>query len=78
VYQKVRDGIADMFGNSVQKPDGSIDRKALGEIVFSDPEKLKKLNEIMKTPLMVRLRREMINKDGLLLHNAALIAEADS
>lgn len=34
------------FGEEILRPDGSLDRKRLGEIVFSDEEKLKKLNEI--------------------------------
>jgi len=37
---------------------------------------MKALNEIMATPMKVRLRREMFNKQGILLYNAALIAEA--
>ena len=30
----------------------------------------------MATPISVRLRREMLNKNGILLYNAALVAEA--
>lgn len=76
-YVAVRNEIADTFGEHVQMQDGFIDRKVLGEIVFNEPEKLEKLNTIMELPLQVRLRREMLGKKGLLLHNAALIAESD-
>jgi dephospho-CoA kinase len=38
--------IAREFGGKIIKPDGTIDRKALGRIVFSDPARLKRLNEI--------------------------------
>ncbi|MCX6825516.1 MAG: pantetheine-phosphate adenylyltransferase [candidate division SR1 bacterium] len=75
-YQEVRKIIAETFGQDLQNTDGSIDRKKLGSCVFSDGEKLKKLNEIMHTPIQVRLRREMTNKKGLLLYNASLIAES--
>ena len=34
------------FGDGVVSPDGSLDRAALGAIVYSSPEKLKKLNSI--------------------------------
>jgi len=35
------------FGNEILAPEGGIDRKKLGEIVFSDPEALARLNNIM-------------------------------
>jgi pantetheine-phosphate adenylyltransferase len=75
-YHEVRQKIADVFGKEVRLPDGKINRKALGEIVFNDSEKLIKLDEIMYTPLLLRLRRELYGKKGLILFNAALIAEA--
>src|SRR6476646_9495533 len=34
------------FGKSILQPDGEIDRRALGKIVFSDPQKLRRLEEI--------------------------------
>lgn len=34
------------FGSEIVKSDGSVDRKMLGEIVFSDKAKLNRLNEI--------------------------------
>lgn len=75
-YELVRKQIADTFGVEVINPDGSINRKTLGEIVFADQKKLNKLNEIMETPILVRLRRELKNKKGLIILNAALLAEA--
>lgn len=43
---KCLDEIKKTFGDGVIKRDGTLDRKKLGEAVFSDEEKLKKLNEI--------------------------------
>ncbi len=40
------EGIINCFGKDILKMDRTIDRQALGNIVFSDAEKLKKLNEI--------------------------------
>jgi pantetheine-phosphate adenylyltransferase len=74
-YALVRQEIVKNFGQAVAKKDGSIDRKALGEIVFADAKKLAKLNEIMHTPILVRLRKELKNKEGLIILNAALLAE---
>jgi dephospho-CoA kinase len=43
----VRQLIRNEFGQEVFSEQNEIDRKALGKIVFSDPEKLKKLNSIL-------------------------------
>lgn len=56
---------------------GFIDRKALGNIVFSDMNQLKKLNNMLYTPITVRLRKELLGKKGIILINAALLAETD-
>lgn len=42
-YQKV----VETFGKEILNPDGTIDRKILGRIVFDQPEKLQKLNAIV-------------------------------
>lgn len=75
-YKHIREVIAQTFGAQVKNKDGSINRKVLGEIVFEDREKLKSLNIIMQQPLLVRIRRELYGKKGLILLNAALIVEA--
>lgn len=76
-YAAVRNEIAKNFGESVKNDDGTVSRKVLGELVFNDQEKLDVLNSIMYTPILVRLRRELYGKKGLILVNAALIAESD-
>src|SRR3989304_7248063 len=48
-------GVIKAFGKDIILPDGSIDRKKLGGIVFSDKKKLKKLNSLTH-PL---IRKEM-------------------
>ena len=76
-YVKIRMEIAEVFGDDVMLPDSTIDRKALGDIVFYDQEKLARLNELIYTPLMVRVRKELYGKKGVILLNAALTAESD-
>ena len=75
-YALLRQEIIDTFGEEVVE-DGKINRKVLGEIVFNDKEKLIKLNEIMHTAILLRLRKELKNKKGLVFINAALLAEAE-
>lgn len=76
-YHRVREEIVAEFGDRVQNPDGTIHRKNLGEIIFRDARQLEKLNRIMAKPLMVRLRKELRGKKGLILLNAALLAESN-
>ncbi len=76
-YQQVRQQIIDEFGKEIKKKNGSINRQKLGELVFSDREKLDRLNQIMWKPVLVRLRRELQGKQGIILINSALLAEAD-
>jgi dephospho-CoA kinase len=60
----------------VKNKNGSINRKKLGEKVFADSAQLQKLNAIMWKPVLVRLRRELIGKEGIILIVSALLAEA--
>lgn len=75
-YKEIRDTIAAEFGPHVKNSQGGIDRKILGELVFRDNEKLQRLNEILQQPLLVRIRRELFGKQGIILLNAALMVEA--
>ena len=75
VYQGLRQSIVRMFGSEVQLMDSKINRKVLGEMVFDDAEKLQQLNALMEKPLLMRLRRELYGKKGIILLNAALLAE---
>jgi dephospho-CoA kinase len=51
------DEVVEAFGPDVLAPDGSLDRPALGAIVFSDPEALARLNAIVH-PEIRRLSAE--------------------
>ena len=46
------------FGDGVIAPDGSLNRRALGNIVFSDPEKLRMLNAITHPAIKAEALRE--------------------
>ncbi len=49
----------DAFGREILAPDGAIDRKKLGPIVFGDPAALKRLNAIVHPKMFARMR-EMV------------------
>ena len=76
-YKALRKKIADTFGQEILRKNDTIDRQKLGEVVFSDLSQLEKLNKLMWKPVLVRLRRKLRNKKGLIMINSALIAEAD-
>jgi dephospho-CoA kinase len=68
--------LGETFGPGILR-EGKVDRKALGALVFSDPEKLKALEAIMH-PAMVRECKHLIEKaeeqgTEALLINAALL-----
>jgi len=72
---KIED-LAKAFGNDILKENGTVNRKKLGGIVFSDSEKLSLLNSIVH-PYMVsytlKLCNEIIEKGKIPVINAALL-----
>jgi len=77
IYQEFRKEVAQTFGQQVQRNDGFIDRKELGKIIFTSTEKLKVFNEMLYQPLLLKLRREIYGKKGLILLDSALISESE-
>ena len=54
--------IIDAFGRRIVGPDGAIDRRSLGRIVFSDPDALGSLESIVH-PWMVSKTRRLIEAE---------------
>ena len=54
-----RAALVEAFGDGILGPDGAIDRRALGERAFADPEATDRLNAIVHPPLLTRLDREL-------------------
>jgi dephospho-CoA kinase len=69
-----------MFGRGILSADGSIDRKKLGEIVFSSPELLKKLTDVIH-PAVFRLEAHLLDSakqedpNGIAVIEAAILIE---
>jgi dephospho-CoA kinase len=65
------------FGRQFVTPDGSLDRSALGKVVFSDPERLAALNAIVH-PYVGRRSQELIAaapRDSVVVYDVPLLAE---
>lgn len=77
VYKDIREEIVQQFGAEVKTENGFIDRKRLGKIIFSDLDKLNAFNRIIYKPLLLKLRRELYGKRGIILLDSALIAESE-
>ena len=72
--------VVSAFGEGILQEDGEINRRELGGIVFSDPDKLEKLNQIMH-PRMARVvadKIEILRSQGVdvVVVEAALLFEA--
>lgn len=72
--------LTSVFGKSILMQDGSLDRKKLGNIVFSDPEKKKMLDGLMHTRILelihdriLQYREETVHK--LIFIDAPLLFE---
>ena len=55
--------IIDAFGEALRRPDGSLDRAALGRIVFSDPVALARLEAIVHPAVRPRILAAMKRAD---------------
>ena len=69
------------FGKGILEPGGAIDRKRLADLVFSDENRRKRLNEITHPRIMERIRglvREYEKENTpVVMIEAALIADKD-
>ncbi len=72
--------IVDAFGRQVVAEDGTIDRKKLGAIAFSDPQQLQRLNAIthprMKEMMREKLQAERAGGTQVAVLEAALLFDA--
>ena len=72
--------IVQEFGQGVVQEDGSLDRKALGAIVFADPARRKRLEEITHPAIGLRQQRilsvlEEEEFEGIVIWDVALLFE---
>lgn len=67
------------FGNEIARADGTLNRKKIGQIVFSDPEKLKTLNGAVQPMIRKRFFKELEKAETegvpVLFVEAALLVE---
>jgi len=77
LYVYTRNQIVKSFGTKVWNENNTINRKALGEIVFKDSSQMETLNHIMAEPMMLQLNRRIYGLKGIIILNSALLVEAN-
>jgi dephospho-CoA kinase len=74
------DDVIEAFGREIVAEDGTIDRKKLGPIVFADPEKLARLNEITHPRIAEAVKERLAELEalgvGVAVIEAAILLEA--
>jgi dephospho-CoA kinase len=78
--QPVALGVGSAFGETVLAADGSINRQALGVIVFSDEAALRRLEAIVHPAVSAAVRAELalVSADGLAVIDAVKLLEGGS
>ncbi len=76
------EAIASVFGQAVLQPDGSLDRAALGRIVFADQHLLKKLESITHPAIRTRMQERIAayketNPNSLIVADVPLLFETN-
>ena len=74
--------ILEIFGNDILDKSGTINRQILGKIVFSNPNKLKQLNDISHPAISKMIKKEYKklspnSLEGIVFLEAALLIETD-
>jgi dephospho-CoA kinase len=79
-HSEIWQEVVKAFGEEILQPNGEIDRRKLGSIVFSHPQQLARLNQIMhpRMAAMVARRIEELREEGVsvVVVEAALLFEA--
>ncbi len=72
---RLRDRIGDAFGEGVLTPEGDVDRRALGRVVFSDENARHRLNLLVRPAIRAEIRRQIggLRSEG---YDGAVVVDA--
>lgn len=72
--------VREEFGEAVMRPDGSVDRKALGAIVFRDAAAMQRLERIVHPAVSLAMRQELeqVSEHGIAIIDAVKLLEGGS
>ena len=77
---RLRDHIGEAFGEGVLTPEGDVDRRALGRVVFSDENARHKLNSLVRPAIRAEIRQQIAvmreeRQDGIVVVDAPLLVD---
>lgn len=72
--------VGEVFGSDMLANDGSVDRKALGNVVFHDADKMKHLEQIVHPAVGVALKQELgtASEHDIIVIDAVKLLEGES
>ena len=77
---ELRDRIREAFGEGVLTPEGDVDRRALGRLVFGDGQARQRLNRLVRPAIRAEIRRRIAGMrgegyDGAVVVDAPLLVD---
>ena len=77
---RLRDRIREAFGEGVLTPEGDVDRRALGRLVFSDEDARHRLNSLVRPAIRAEIRQQIAvmreaHQDGIVVVDAPLLVD---
>jgi pantetheine-phosphate adenylyltransferase len=76
LFDEIKTGLLDLLGQDVLV-DGQINRSTIAGKIFSDANLLRQFNQILEKPMSMLLRRNLKNKQGVILLDSALLLDVD-
>ena len=61
---RLRDRIREIFGEGVLTPEGDVDRRALGRLIFGDEQARQELNRLVRPAIRAEIRRRIADMSG--------------
>lgn len=75
--EQIRNGLINLFGESVYTPSGSVDRKKLASIIFNNDIQLRKVNELIHPVVRSKFLNWAEKQDApYVVHEAAILFES--
>lgn len=75
--REIKDGLIDLFGDTIYTPNGTINRNKLAGIIFKDEVQLKKVNELIHPIVRAEFQNWVRKQDvPYVLHEAAILFES--
>ncbi|MFA6316054.1 MAG: dephospho-CoA kinase [Elusimicrobiota bacterium] len=72
---KVLARVARAFGRGILRPDGALDRAALGDLVFADKAERRRLEAVLHPAIRAEMRRRIFRARGLVVVEVPLLFE---